>query len=86
MSKIEAAPSTGVGEVTEKNDVVTTDIELQKTPLVPIEASGGAGKMEAITAVFGERGKLIIIGAYVLVRSPAVSSHGVWCWHKGKQN
>lgn len=65
MSKIEAAPSVGVEpmDITEKREEpMMTDIEIQKAPAVPVELSGGAGKMEAIVAVFGNRGKLIIIG------------------------
>lgn len=69
MSNIEAVPSPSAGvapmEITEKNEAMMTDIEIQKAPAVPVELSGGAGKMEAITAVFGGRGKLIIIGVCV---------------------
>ena len=79
MSRIEAAPSPTAGvaplEITEKNEAIMTDIEIQKAPAVPVELSGGAGKMEAISAVFGNRGKLIIIGVYVLYPIQCT----IWC-------
>ncbi|CAK7205002.1 hypothetical protein SEUCBS139899_007766 [Sporothrix eucalyptigena] len=69
MTTVESVPAglpTPVDISEKKNEPVMTDIEIQKAPAVPVEMSGGAGKMEAITAVFGTRGKLIIIGAMVI--------------------
>ncbi|CAK7223999.1 hypothetical protein SBRCBS47491_005398 [Sporothrix bragantina] len=68
MSTVESAPArapTPVDLSEKKDEPIMTDIEIQKAPAVPVETTSGAGKMEAIVAVFGSRGKLIIIAAMV---------------------
>ena len=68
MSAVERVPAGAPSPIElseKKDDTVMNDIEIQKAPAVPVETTGGSGKMEAVVAVFGSRGKLIIIGAYV---------------------